>query len=173
MAEDEGNYYVENQYGLCPSWALALGYMGVASGAVLSNWGSAVSSRSCVRAALAEDAVHASWPALMLTNITIRSSTRVQRMTRCICWPLTSKILEFWLRCGAVDRNVNASRPHSAKPTSNRPLTTGGYVILRGCRRLFRPLSRNRGGEWSLRLLESTRLTRTKDSMWRALLYSA
>lgn len=29
------------QYGLCPSWALSLGYMGVAAGAVLSNWGSA------------------------------------------------------------------------------------------------------------------------------------
>ncbi|EED86821.1 v-type h-atpase subunit, partial [Thalassiosira pseudonana CCMP1335] len=26
---------------LCPSWALSLGYMGVAAGAVLSNWGSA------------------------------------------------------------------------------------------------------------------------------------
>jgi len=30
------------QYGLCPSWALSLGYGGVAAGAVLSNWGSAV-----------------------------------------------------------------------------------------------------------------------------------
>lgn len=28
---------------LCPSWALGVGYMGVASAAVLSNWGSAVS----------------------------------------------------------------------------------------------------------------------------------
>eukprot|EP00986_Skeletonema_menzelii_P008982 scaffold3938_cov136-Skeletonema_menzelii.AAC.2 len=28
---------------LCPSWALSLGYLDVASGAVLSNWGSAVS----------------------------------------------------------------------------------------------------------------------------------
>ena len=33
----------ETEYGLCPSWALSLGYMGVAAGAVLSNWGSAVS----------------------------------------------------------------------------------------------------------------------------------
>ena len=32
-----------NEYGLCPSWALSLGYMGVAAGACLSNWGSAVS----------------------------------------------------------------------------------------------------------------------------------
>ena len=39
---DNGEYYI-NQYGLCPSWALSLGYMGVAAGAVLSNWGSAVS----------------------------------------------------------------------------------------------------------------------------------
>lgn len=31
----------ETVYGLCPSWAISLGYMGVASGAVLSNWGSA------------------------------------------------------------------------------------------------------------------------------------
>lgn len=28
---------------LCPSWALSVGYLGVASAAVLSNWGSAVS----------------------------------------------------------------------------------------------------------------------------------
>ena len=42
MAGD--NYaYGETEYGLCPSWALSLGYLGVASGAVLSNWGSAVS----------------------------------------------------------------------------------------------------------------------------------
>ncbi len=34
----------ETTYGLCPSWAISLGYMGVAAGAVLSNWGSAVSS---------------------------------------------------------------------------------------------------------------------------------
>ena len=38
------NYAYETEYGLCPSWALSLGYLGVASGAVLSNWGSAVSS---------------------------------------------------------------------------------------------------------------------------------
>ena len=38
---DYGEYI--NQYGLCPSWALSLGYGGVAAGAVLSNWGSAVS----------------------------------------------------------------------------------------------------------------------------------
>ncbi len=31
-------------YGLCPSWALSVGYLGVASAAVLSNWGSAVRS---------------------------------------------------------------------------------------------------------------------------------
>ena len=38
------NYaYGETEYGLCPSWALSLGYLGVAAGAVLSNWGSAVS----------------------------------------------------------------------------------------------------------------------------------
>ncbi|KAL7480981.1 hypothetical protein ACHAW6_006659 [Cyclotella cf. meneghiniana] len=37
---DNADYYI-NQYGLCPSWALSLGYMGVAAGAVLSNWGSA------------------------------------------------------------------------------------------------------------------------------------
>lgn len=36
----------ETVYGLCPSWAISLGYMGVAAGAVLSNWGSAVSSGS-------------------------------------------------------------------------------------------------------------------------------
>eukprot|EP00584_Thalassiosira_punctigera_P001957 CAMPEP_0172525608 /NCGR_PEP_ID=MMETSP1067-20121228/666_1 /TAXON_ID=265564 ORGANISM="Thalassiosira punctigera, Strain Tpunct2005C2" /NCGR_SAMPLE_ID=MMETSP1067 /ASSEMBLY_ACC=CAM_ASM_000444 /LENGTH=206 /DNA_ID=CAMNT_0013308919 /DNA_START=129 /DNA_END=749 /DNA_ORIENTATION=+ len=35
------NYDFGSEYGLCPSWALSLGYMGVASGAVLSNWGSA------------------------------------------------------------------------------------------------------------------------------------
>ena len=39
-----GDYYQETEYGLCPSWALSLGYLGVAAGAVLSNWGSAVSS---------------------------------------------------------------------------------------------------------------------------------
>ncbi|KAL3772978.1 hypothetical protein ACHAW5_005050 [Stephanodiscus triporus] len=33
--------YEATEYGLCPSWALSLGYMGVAAGAVLSNWGSA------------------------------------------------------------------------------------------------------------------------------------
>jgi hypothetical protein len=38
---DYGEYIT--QYGLCPSWALSLGYGGVAAGAVLSNWGSAVS----------------------------------------------------------------------------------------------------------------------------------
>ena len=38
-----GDYYQETEYGLCPSWALSLGYLGVAAGAVLSNWGSAVS----------------------------------------------------------------------------------------------------------------------------------
>ena len=27
----------------CPSWAVSLGYMGVAAAACLSNWGSAVS----------------------------------------------------------------------------------------------------------------------------------
>ena len=44
---DYGEYI--NQYGLCPSWALSLGYGGVAAGAVLSNWGSAVSwISSCV-----------------------------------------------------------------------------------------------------------------------------
>ena len=37
---DYGEYIT--QYGLCPSWALSLGYGGVAAGAVLSNWGSAV-----------------------------------------------------------------------------------------------------------------------------------
>ena len=36
--------YEATEYGLCPSWALSLGYMGVAAGACLSNWGSAVSS---------------------------------------------------------------------------------------------------------------------------------
>mmetsp|Transcript_22208 Transcript_22208/g.52473 ORF Transcript_22208/g.52473 Transcript_22208/m.52473 type:complete len:207 (-) Transcript_22208:175-795(-) len=37
------NYDYDNmtEYGLCPSWALSLGYMGVAAGACLSNWGSA------------------------------------------------------------------------------------------------------------------------------------
>jgi len=39
MGDNEEYYGTE--YGLCPSWALSLGYMGVASGAVLSNWGSA------------------------------------------------------------------------------------------------------------------------------------
>ena len=35
---------LETTYGnLCPSWALSVGYLGVASAAVLSNWGSAVS----------------------------------------------------------------------------------------------------------------------------------
>ena len=35
---------LETTYGnLCPSWALSVGYCGVASAAVLSNWGSAVS----------------------------------------------------------------------------------------------------------------------------------
>ena len=35
---------LETAYGnLCPSWALSVGYCGVASAAVLSNWGSAVS----------------------------------------------------------------------------------------------------------------------------------
>jgi len=38
---DNGNYFDLSEYGLCPSWALSLGYMGVAAGAVLSNWGSA------------------------------------------------------------------------------------------------------------------------------------
>mmetsp|Transcript_20284 Transcript_20284/g.34871 ORF Transcript_20284/g.34871 Transcript_20284/m.34871 type:complete len:207 (+) Transcript_20284:101-721(+) len=38
---DNNNYDYFNEYGLCPSWALSLGYMGVAAGAVLSNWGSA------------------------------------------------------------------------------------------------------------------------------------
>eukprot|EP00978_Attheya_sp_CCMP212_P017346 scaffold46147_cov53-Attheya_sp.AAC.3 len=28
---------------LCPSWAISVGYLGVASAACLSNWGSAVS----------------------------------------------------------------------------------------------------------------------------------
>jgi hypothetical protein len=42
MAEEAA--YQAMEYGLCPSWALSLGYMGVAAGAVLSNWGSAVSS---------------------------------------------------------------------------------------------------------------------------------
>ena len=41
------NYAYETEYGLCPSWALSLGYLGVASGAVLSNWGSAVSNFLC------------------------------------------------------------------------------------------------------------------------------
>lgn len=53
---DENNaayVYDQMQVYLCPSWALSLGYMGVAAGAVLSNWGSAVScfflnwSRDC------------------------------------------------------------------------------------------------------------------------------
>ena len=38
-----GDNGYQMEYGLCPSWALSLGYLGVASGAVLSNWGSAVS----------------------------------------------------------------------------------------------------------------------------------
>mmetsp|Transcript_21769 Transcript_21769/g.44759 ORF Transcript_21769/g.44759 Transcript_21769/m.44759 type:complete len:192 (+) Transcript_21769:62-637(+) len=37
MAEDN----MDSSYGLCPSWALSVGYLGVASAAVLSNWGSA------------------------------------------------------------------------------------------------------------------------------------
>lgn len=42
--ENDANYvYDQMQVYLCPSWALSLGYMGVAAGAVLSNWGSAVS----------------------------------------------------------------------------------------------------------------------------------
>lgn len=41
---DAANYvYDQLQVYLCPSWALSLGYMGVAAGACLSNWGSAVS----------------------------------------------------------------------------------------------------------------------------------
>ena len=41
---DAANYvYDQFQVYLCPSWALSLGYMGVAAGACLSNWGSAVS----------------------------------------------------------------------------------------------------------------------------------
>eukprot|EP00578_Thalassiosira_sp_NH16_P025841 CAMPEP_0181088094 /NCGR_PEP_ID=MMETSP1071-20121207/6607_1 /TAXON_ID=35127 /ORGANISM="Thalassiosira sp., Strain NH16" /LENGTH=167 /DNA_ID=CAMNT_0023169995 /DNA_START=89 /DNA_END=592 /DNA_ORIENTATION=- len=36
-----GDNGYQMEYGLCPSWALSLGYLGVASGAVLSNWGSA------------------------------------------------------------------------------------------------------------------------------------
>jgi len=36
---DANDYATE--YGLCPSWALSLGYAGVAAGACLSNWGSA------------------------------------------------------------------------------------------------------------------------------------
>ena len=43
-ADNGGDYgYDQMQVYLCPSWALSLGYLGVASGAVLSNWGSAVS----------------------------------------------------------------------------------------------------------------------------------
>ncbi len=43
--ENDANYvYDAMQVYLCPSWALSLGYMGVAAGAVLSNWGSAVST---------------------------------------------------------------------------------------------------------------------------------
>ncbi|KAL9189065.1 hypothetical protein ACHAXT_011555 [Thalassiosira profunda] len=34
-------YDLESTYGLCPSWALSVGYAGVASAAILSNWGSA------------------------------------------------------------------------------------------------------------------------------------
>ena len=37
------NVYQQMQVYLCPSWALSLGYLGVAAGVVLSNWGSAVS----------------------------------------------------------------------------------------------------------------------------------
>jgi hypothetical protein len=33
----------EAVYNQCPSWALSVGYMGVVSAAILSNWGSAVS----------------------------------------------------------------------------------------------------------------------------------
>jgi hypothetical protein len=45
MGDENNAEYVYNQMQvyLCPSWALSLGYMGVAAGAVLSNWGSAVS----------------------------------------------------------------------------------------------------------------------------------
>mmetsp|Transcript_22159 Transcript_22159/g.31662 ORF Transcript_22159/g.31662 Transcript_22159/m.31662 type:complete len:212 (-) Transcript_22159:185-820(-) len=40
--ENDADYvYDQMQVYLCPSWALSLGYMGVAAGAVLSNWGSA------------------------------------------------------------------------------------------------------------------------------------
>ncbi len=43
-ADNGGDYgYDQMQVYLCPSWALSLGDLGVASGAVLSNWGSAVS----------------------------------------------------------------------------------------------------------------------------------
>ncbi len=42
--ENDADYvYDAMQVYLCPSWALSLGYMGVAAGACLSNWGSAVS----------------------------------------------------------------------------------------------------------------------------------
>ena len=45
MGDENDADYVYDQMTvyLCPSWALSLGYMGVAAGAVLSNWGSAVS----------------------------------------------------------------------------------------------------------------------------------
>lgn len=33
----------ETIYNQCPSWALSVGYLGVVSAAILSNWGSAVS----------------------------------------------------------------------------------------------------------------------------------
>ena len=46
MGDNNYDYDDMTQYGLCPSWALSLGYMGVAAGAVLSNWGSAVSYES-------------------------------------------------------------------------------------------------------------------------------
>lgn len=47
MGDEADAEYVYDQMTvyLCPSWALSLGYMGVAAGAVLSNWGSAVSYR--------------------------------------------------------------------------------------------------------------------------------
>jgi len=39
----DGAADIDFQPALCPSWALSVGYLGVASAAVLSNWGSAVS----------------------------------------------------------------------------------------------------------------------------------
>lgn len=39
MADEAGDMAMK--YGLCPSWALSVGYLGVASAAVLSNFGSA------------------------------------------------------------------------------------------------------------------------------------